>query len=330
MKQIAKSLVRPSHLQLIEAAQAIREKPASDGDDIAFLARQLVQATLPHAAPRGMPPEWARTNGNLTLAIRPGYKTDQRTGKRVCIGYPFGTIPRLLLFWITTEALRTKSRRLELGTTLNAFIREIGLNPATGGGVRSDAKRLRDQMERLFRATISFERSDDTGQGWLDMQIAPRGYLWWDFKEPEQGSLFASWIELSEPFYEAILSAPVPVDIRALRVLKRSPLALDLYAWLAYQSFLATQRGRASFVSWTQVMAHLGTDYADLRDFRRKAKAAIAKIRTVYTLLNVDFVRGGIEIRPGAPAVPCRPHKGPRTPSADIHAAQTAPTVPAR
>ena len=92
MRQIAKSLVQPSHLQLIEAAQAIREKPASDSDDIAFLARQLVQATLPHAAPLGTPPEWARTNGNLTLAIRPGYKTDQRTGKRVCIGYPFGTM----------------------------------------------------------------------------------------------------------------------------------------------------------------------------------------------------------------------------------------------
>src|SRR3954452_5457187 len=112
MKRIAKSLVRPSHLQLIEVAQVIREKPASDGDDIAFLLRQLVHETLPHAAPRGMPPEWARTNGNLTLASRPGYKTDQRTAKRVCIGYLFGTIPRLLLFWITTEALRTKSRRL--------------------------------------------------------------------------------------------------------------------------------------------------------------------------------------------------------------------------
>ena len=316
MKQIAKSLITPSHLQLIEVAQAIREKPEPDSEDIAFLARQLVQATLPHAAPRGTPPEWARVNGNLTLSIRPGFKTDRRTGKRVCIGYPFGTIPRLLLFWITTEALRTKSRRLELGASLNAFIRDLGLNPATGGGVRGDAKRLRDQMERLFRATISFERSDDDGQSWLDMQIAPKGFLWWDFKEPEQGALFTSWIELSEPFYEAILSAPVPVDVRALRALKRSPLALDLYAWLAYQSFLSTQRGRATFVSWTQMMKHLGTDYADLRNFRRHAKSAILKIRTVYPLLNLGFTHGGVEIRPGAPAIPGRLRQRPATISA--------------
>lgn len=310
MKQVAKSLVAPFYLQLIEVAQAIRERPEPDGDDIAFLARQLVQATLPHAAPRGTPPEWARVNGNLTLSIRPGYKTD-RNGKRVCIGYPFGTIPRLLLFWITTEALRTKSRRLKLGASLNAFIRELGLNPATGGGARGDAKRLRDQMERLFRATISFERSDEGGQSWLDMQIAPKGYLWWDFNDPEQGGLFTSWIELSEPFYEATLSAPVPMDVRALRALKRSPLALDLYAWLAYQSFVATQRGRACFVSWTQMMKHLGTDYADLRNFRRHAKTAIGKIRAVYPLLNVTFAHGGIEIRPGGPAIPGRTHQRP-------------------
>lgn len=297
-----KPVVPPSHLHLIEVAQAIRDKPQPDGDDIAFLARQLVQATLPHAAPRGTPPEWARVNGNLTLSIRPGYKTD-RAGRRVCVGYPFGTIPRLLLFWITTEALRTKSRRLELGASLNAFIRDLGLNPATGGGARGDASRLRDQMERLFRATISFERSDEGGQSWIDMQIAPKGYLWWDFKEPAQGTLFASWVELSEPFYEAILSAPVPVDVRALRALKRSPLALDLYAWLAYQSFVATQRGRTCFISWSQMMKHLGTSYADLRDFRRHAKHALGKVHAVYPTLNLSFVHGGVEIRPGSPAV---------------------------
>ena len=36
-------------------------------------------------------------------------------------GYPYGTIPRLLLFWMTTEATRTKSRRLELGNSLAAL-----------------------------------------------------------------------------------------------------------------------------------------------------------------------------------------------------------------
>ena len=71
--------------------------------------------------------------------------------------YPYGTIPRLLLFWMNTEAVKTKSRRLELGHNLSDFIRAVGPDPNTGGGVRSDARRLRNQMERLFRTIISFQ-----------------------------------------------------------------------------------------------------------------------------------------------------------------------------
>ncbi|HEX2082195.1 MAG TPA: replication protein RepA, partial [Xanthomonadaceae bacterium] len=73
------------------------------------------------------------------------------------IGYPYGVILRLLLFWIVSEAVRTKSRRLELGPSLNQFLRAIGLNPATGRGKRGDATRLREQMDRLFQASISFQ-----------------------------------------------------------------------------------------------------------------------------------------------------------------------------
>ena len=68
-------------------------------------------------------------------------------------------------------------------------------------------------------------------------QVAPKGVLWWDEKHPAQTTLWDSWIQLSEEFFEAITAAPVPVDVRALRALKRSPRALDLYAWATYTAF---------------------------------------------------------------------------------------------
>lgn len=46
--------------------------------------------------------------------------------------------------------------------------------------------------------------------------------------------------ELGEDFFKMVTASPVPVDMRALRALKRSPLALDLYAWLTYTVKLAT------------------------------------------------------------------------------------------
>ena len=299
---------KPSHMKIVKAGAEIRSNPEPAPEDIAFMARQLVQATLPHSAPKGNPPEWSRQNGNLTLAIRPGYTTDLKTRKRVCLGYPYGTIPRLLLFWITTEALRTGNHRIQLGTSLTAFMRELELDPSNGsaGAKRSDARRLRDQMERLFRATITIEKVDERSKKWGDMNVAPKGELWWDFHNPDQTGLFNSWIELNPDLFRAIMDAPVPVDMRALRNLKRSPLALDLYAFICYRAYIATQSGKSQFITWEHLMGQLGTDYTHVNNFRTKAKGAIRKIKTVFPGLTLGPKRGGIEILPGASAVPPR------------------------
>jgi len=64
----------------------------------AFIARQVVQVTLPHADPVDIP-VWKRSNGYLNLSIRPGWDHENNRIR----GYPYGTLPRLLLFWMTTE-----------------------------------------------------------------------------------------------------------------------------------------------------------------------------------------------------------------------------------
>lgn len=209
------------------------------------------------------------------------------------------------LFWITTEALRTKQRRLELGDSLAQFMREVGLSPDTGGGKRSDAKRLQEQMRRLFQAHISFmqdvQQQGVTGEAWLDMKIAPRGILWWDVKNPEQGTLWKSWIELGESFFEAITSSPIPVDTRALKALKRSPLALDLYALCCYESYRVEKSGKARFIPWRALMMQLGSDYEGERaahDFAVKCRKALRKIQAVRPSLHLGNEAGGIMILP--------------------------------
>ena len=77
-------------------------------------------------------------------------------------GLPFGEMPRLLLLWVVTEAVRTKNPRIKLGKSLNEFLRQIGANPETGGGKRGDAKRIKDQAQKLFKCRISFEYSKAT------------------------------------------------------------------------------------------------------------------------------------------------------------------------
>ena len=293
--------------RLLDAAVAIRESEPAD-DEKAFLTRYLVQATLPHRSPNGNPPEWHRTNGNYTLSIQPGYASDPKTRERVCLGYPFGSIPRLLMFWITTEALRTGSKRLTLGNSLAEFMKGLGLNHRNGGmgSERSDRKRLRDQMERLFRARLSFEYDALEVRRWLDMQVAPKGELWWNINSPDQSVLWDSWIELGQEFYEAIISAPIPVDMRALRELKQSPLALDLYAWTTYKTHQVNQNRKSQRVSWRQIHDQIGTDYANPKDFRKKAKEALRRVSVVYPGLKMEEDNGCVIIHPGRTAVAAR------------------------
>jgi hypothetical protein len=302
----ALKLTSPATEKFIAGCELIRESPL-DGEP-AFMARQLVQCTLPHSNP-GDVPVWSRKNGNVTLSLQPGFDENDQ-----CIGFPFGTLPRLLLFWMIREILRTKSRRLSLSgrdesgkenSSLSGFMRELDLIPASAGG--HGARRLKDQMRRLFNCRISFRVIEETGehQGerWLHMEVAPEGELWWDVKRPEQGSLWNSWIEVGEKFYQAVIQSPVPVDMRALRVLKSSALCLDLYSWCVWKAFEAKRTGRKQSIAWKTLMRQLGCEYGGKdseRTFKKNAATALRKVRTAYPALKTGKEVGGFSVLPSS------------------------------
>jgi hypothetical protein len=319
----ALKLASPAMEKFIEGCEVIRQAPM-DGEP-AFMARQLVQCTLPHSNP-GDVPVWTRRNGNTSLTLQPGFDE-----KDQCIGFPFGTLPRLLLFWMIREILRTNSRHLNLcgrddsgkeNNTLSGFMRELSLIPASAGG--HAARRLKDQMRRLFNCRISFRITEDTGerQGerWMHMEVAPEGELWWDVKRPEQGSLWNSWIEVGEKFYQAVIQSPVPVDMRALRLLKNSALCLDLYSWCVWKAFEARRTGRKQSIAWKTLMRQLGCEYGGKdseKTFKKNAAAAMRKVRNAYPALKTGKEIGGFSVLPssGLAIVPRAPRRKLETPA---------------
>jgi len=320
-------MLTPAKNKLLDFAVEVRD--AEYEPEKAFISREMVQATLPHKNP-GDVPAWSRVNGNYALTVQPGWDT----WKNQSYGYPYGTLPRLLIFWLTTEALRTGSQRLEIGGSLAEFMRKLGLD-SSRGGKRSDAKRLRDQMERLFRARISFEYRDHQQQSWHDLQIAPKGMLWWHHDLVEQPSLWENWVELGDEFFKAITAHPIPVDMNALQHLKGSALALDLYAWLTHEAFRSSTRNKSRRVAWRSLHEQFGADYNDLRNFSRKALEALGKIKVVFPGLEVEPFKGGITIKPGTPAIPVKsvsvpdmpkqPALPPTTSKPSVQASATAP-----
>ena len=105
---------------LINEMLAIEYEEARKAGTIGFMARALTQATMPHSQVDGH--EYKRRNGVFKLTILADSD----------IGLPYGSIPRLLISWITTEAVKTQTKELILGNTLSNFMSELGLIPSGG------------------------------------------------------------------------------------------------------------------------------------------------------------------------------------------------------
>ena len=285
-----KQTLTPADEALISEALAIEAEAAADAGALGYLARCMVQATMPHRKVEGT--HFERKNGSFTLTMMAPADP----------GLPYGSVPRLLLAWLSTEAVRTRSREIELGDSMSAFMREIGLVPT--GGRWGSITRLKNQTARLFACTVNAIYKEGGRTGILNRSVADRAVLWWDAKDPAQAAQWRSKVILSEPFFNEILDRPVPVDQRALKALKQSPLALDTYAWLTYRASYMT---KASTVPWEALAAQFGSDYAELRFFRRAFLSELRKVTAVYPGTAFEASDKGLTVKPGKPHVQRKP-----------------------
>ena len=267
--------------------------------DRGFMARLMMLCSLPRANP-GRRLQYKRVNGPYTLIMTAVGKT----------GLPFGNLPRLLLAWVSTEAVRTKSRELFLGASLSGFMRKLGLAPI-GGGSRGERTRVHNQVKRLFNAHIQLVYEDRQISASVNAPLASRTEFWWNPTQTHEHGLWESKIELGENFFHEIVSHPVPLDMNILKALKRSPLGLDLYLWLTYRTFSLKRPLR---LSWPRLYRQFGVDPAmaseksTVNNFRTDCLRELTKIKTAWPDLNYSAGKGVLILLPSKPAVPPTPH----------------------
>ena len=298
-----------------------RASLAAEGD-LAFQARLLVQTTLPHRKPKN-DEIYIRKNGNASLIIQSG--TDEQGNK---IGIPYGATARLLFAFITREAVRRQSAELVLGDTLTEFCREVGINSQHGGA----AKMVREQLRRMLSCSIAFVSTTTLAggqQGYeerLNLPIATFVKLWFGFKRGHHDdlSLFGpSVVHLNTDFFEAIVHNPIPLNLSVLKLLKQSPLAVDIYSWGRYRCFSAKER---TVISWFQLASQFGSEYKNTRDFKRHFIKEMKKVLVAAPEVKLRVVQRGLEVTPSrdlsqltsAPSVIKTPGKRRTLPAKDI------------
>jgi hypothetical protein len=280
--------VTPKDKRLIDAYAEIVASPA---DDIAYLHSVLCQTSLPYK-----PTDerfWIRDQGHVSLLVEAGRARHPDTGKWVELPLPHGEKPRLVMLHLNSEAKRTKSSTIEVGASLTAFVRALGID-TNGRNLRT----LRDQTARLAAASIRFGIGSTT----IKTDVIDAFDLWRP-DDAKQRPLWPSTVQLAPRYFDSLMEHAVPLDSRAVAALAHSALDLDIYAWLA-QRLHRIPEGKPQTITWPALKAQFGVGYAELRRFRRSFKEALKTVRAVYPSARIEEADTGLLLRNSPPPVP--------------------------
>jgi Plasmid encoded RepA protein len=274
--------------RIIRFAAEIAENPPERPD---FLHTVLCQVGLPRRATSEL--KFERRNGLASLLVEAGNLYSGERWQQQPL--PYGPKPRLALVHISTEAVRTRSRTVDIGRSLHEFMKRLGIG--TNG---REYKNFRQQMRALSACRMSLGYGNTT----IDAKPIEK-FSTWNALEDVRG-LDDGVIELTTNFYESLIDASVPLDPRALAGLQGSSLALDIYTWLSHRLHRVS-RMTGERVTWSNLADQFGQEYNEIKDFKKTFQKALISVRAVYPDARLDEVRGGYILLPSKPPVPPKP-----------------------
>ena len=213
---------------------------------------------------------------------------------------PYGTIPRLIFLWLSTEVTLTKQRELYLGKTKTDFMLRTGLQPRTGK--RGNMKMFEQQLNSLLFTSFSAWRKDgDSKTGNLSIhhrKIASDYQLWWN--QEGASRISGGVLNLDHDFFTEMLNSGIPVNLDTIAALKDSSMALDIYIWLTYR--FHTLRKPQPF-PWEWLYDQFGgNEYGENKEgrksFKRNFVKALKKVLEHYTDANAFPKPAGLVLLP--------------------------------
>src|ERR1700733_398333 len=237
---------------------------------------------------------WERDGGQIKLLVESGLDIRKQP-----IGVAYGSIARMILLYLQTQAVRTRSREVELGASMNAWLTAMGI-PIGGKTYQI----VREQSRRISRCRLTFFRRSDTAEAVTNGAFVRDAILPLNPNAPEQLPLWQERVRLDEGFYQSLIEHPLPLREAAIRQISNRSMAIDLYVWLAYR--LHVLSGPVE-VGWPALRRQFGESYGELRFFRRDALPPLKLALAVYPEARVTVdEKSGLTLYPSPPPVPER------------------------
>jgi hypothetical protein len=292
-------------LILREGLEAARSKAESKADRLAVEAAAVVMAeevsrlgithagfamtSLPHK--RIEEPLWRRQGHRTTLLVESG-----RTGQGDWIGVPYGSVARLILLYLQTEAIRTGDPEVELGRSMHAWLSRMDIS---AGG--KNYKLVTEQARRISACRLTFLTEIPGAELRQNGAFVQNAITLTAAADERQRALWQDRVRLDDGFWRSLREHPVPVREEAVRAIGARSLALDVYIWLAYRLHVLT---RPMPVTWVALHGQFGAGFKAVRQLKPTFRDALALALAVYPEARVDLDSAGALLHPSPPAIP--------------------------
>ncbi len=267
--------------------------------EILFQHTILCQAGLPYRKQKELR-RWQRQNGRASLEIEAGRAFHPLKKKYIDLPLPYGPKARLVLIHLNSEAIRTGTPIIEVEDSMTAFIKHLLKRNPNG----REIKHFKDQLSSLSTATVRLAILGLEHAVQINTQIVTTFDLWFP-KNPNQRVLWPSTVRLSQEYFDTLVKHAVPLDERSVSALSHSPMALDVYVWLA-QRLHRIDPGNPQFIPWKALYQQFGQGFARMRKFREKFFWVLKQTQTQYPAARMETDRGGLTLRQSPPPVPKR------------------------
>jgi hypothetical protein len=291
-KQETRGLIEGRHgPRIVEAASAWS---ADEDIGIGYMYSGWCQTALPHRRPADNAAIWKLETASMTLLIESGVRMTQG-GDLTHVGVPFGAIARLILIYLQSEALRTGSRDVELGGSLRAFLGRLEIS--VGG---KTATLVREQAERISRCRLTFHETRKGATMLVNQNIVDVAMFVDGRDDGRQGSFFVETARLSETFFQQLRQHAVPLDEAAIRHIRNSSMALDVYCWLAYRLHSLTAEKP---LTWAALAGQFSAGIKLRKHFKSAFNESLALALAVYRDARVEVSATGVILKPSPPPV---------------------------